>query len=166
MWHCNCGFGDDPANILYATVHQGHLTCPHCAGQIVCEIPPPNLPKFLSSADVYSRLKHLQNRKTESFHIACLDARNRMTSKCRICIGSLTECPVHPREVFFPAVHRHAAAVILVHNHPSGDPQPSPDDFEITKRLVEAGVVLGIPVLDHVIIGKDSWYSFRDAGRL
>jgi len=80
--------------------------------------------------------------------------------------GSLNQSIVHPREVFAPAVRESAAAVIFVHNHPSGDPSPSREDREITRRLKEAGELLGIRVLDHVIVGDGSYYSFTESGVL
>jgi DNA repair protein RadC len=79
-----------------------------------------------------------------------------------VAIGSLTAALVHAREVFKPAVLANAAAVILAHNHPSGDPEPSREDRELTERLVKAGRLLGITVLDHVIVGEERFYSFAD----
>ena len=78
----------------------------------------------------------------------------------------MTASLVHPREVFRPAVVAGAAAILCVHNHPSGDPTPSCEDLRITQRLVETGKIVGIPVLDHVIIGRDSYFSFADEGIL
>ena len=78
--------------------------------------------------------------------------------------GSLNQSIVHPREVFSPAVRESAAAVILVHNHPSGDPTPSREDLEISRRLKEAGELLGIRVLDHIIIGDNTYVSFVERG--
>jgi DNA repair protein RadC len=78
--------------------------------------------------------------------------------------GTLTSSPVHPREVFAPAVRHSAAAVVLVHNHPSGDPQPSADDLDITRRLADAGRLLGVRVVDHVIVGDGSFVSLADRG--
>jgi DNA repair protein RadC len=95
-----------------------------------------------------------------------LDARNRPLSRHLVAQGSLASCMVHPREVFAPLVRRRAAAAILVHNHPSGDPTPSPEDERLTERLVEAGRLLGIAVLDHLVVARDGYYSFRDAGRV
>jgi DNA repair protein RadC len=83
-----------------------------------------------------------------------------------VSLGSLTGSLVHPREVFKGALLSSAASVILLHNHPSGDPKPSAEDREVTRKLVEAGKLLGVPVLDHVIIGERSYYSFRETGEL
>ena len=80
--------------------------------------------------------------------------------------GTLTACLVHPREVFGTAVHLRAAGIIAVHNHPSGDPTPSMEDNKITTRLKEAGKILGIKLLDHIIVGQEDYYSFADDGLL
>ena len=84
----------------------------------------------------------------------------------KISEGSLTASLVHPREVYNPVIRESAAAVIFVHNHPSGDPAPSQEDIEITRRLKEVGEVMGIRVLDHVVIGHESYYSFNERGML
>jgi DNA repair protein RadC len=104
----------------------------------------------------------------EKFLVAHLDAKHRPIGIELVSVGSLTASIVHPREVFKAAVLQNAAAVILCHNHPSGDSAPSPEDMAITSRLCEAGEVLGIRVLDHVIIGDGTGavYSFADAGAL
>ena len=100
--------------------------------------------------------------KKEYFLILSLDARSNLINIKTISIGSLDANIVHPREVFKKAIECSAASVILVHNHPSGDPEPSEDDLEITKRLTEAGKLLGITVLDHIIITKNGFLSFKD----
>ncbi len=92
-----------------------------------------------------------------------LNTKNNITGINVVSIGSLNSSLVHPREVFKAAILGNAAAIILAHNHPSGDPSPSPEDLEITRRLVEAGKILGIEVLDHVIIG-DRWESLKERG--
>jgi len=102
--------------------------------------------------------------KKEYFLILSLDARSNLINIKTISIGSLDANIVHPREVFKKAIECSAASVILVHNHPSGDPEPSEDDLEITKRLTEAGKILGIIVLDHIIVTKDGFLSFKDKG--
>jgi DNA repair protein RadC len=98
--------------------------------------------------------------------VLLLDRKNRIMREVMISQGSLTASVVHPREVFNPAIRDSAAAVICVHNHPSGDPQPSQEDRALTARLVEAGRLLGIQVLDHVIVGRDTYMSFADEGLL
>ena len=106
----------------------------------------------------------LADEKRESFHVVMLDGRNRVTGTVRVSEGSLGASIVHPREAFRPAVREAAAAVIFVHNHPSGDPTPSPEDRRITERLRSAGEVMGIAVLDHVVVGRGRYWSFADNG--
>jgi DNA repair protein RadC len=103
--------------------------------------------------------------RKEVFCVLLLDAKHRKLREARISEGSLTASIVHPREVFAPAVRESAAALILVHNHPSGDPSPSPEDVELTRRLRQAGEIVGIRVLDHVIVGAEHHFSFVDAGQ-
>jgi DNA repair protein RadC len=91
-----------------------------------------------------------------------LDARNKLITKETISIGTINSSLVHPREVFEPAIRELAVAIILVHNHPSGDPTPSEDDIALTKRLIEAGKILGIEVIDHIIITKNRYFSFKE----
>lgn len=91
---------------------------------------------------------------------------NRIICLDRVSVGSLNQCVVHVREVFKSAVLSSAAAVLLIHNHPSGDPEPSREDREITRRLKDAGDLLGIPVLDHIIIGEEGYLSFVERGLL
>jgi DNA repair protein RadC len=100
------------------------------------------------------------------FKCVLLDGKNRMMKDVTISEGSLSTSVVHPREVFNPAVRESAAAVLFVHNHPSGDPTPSEEDVEVTKQLVEAGKILGIRVLDHVIIGDGRSVSFVELGMM
>jgi DNA repair protein RadC len=100
----------------------------------------------------------------EVFYVLLLDAKHRSLRDVQVSAGSLTATIVHPREVFAPAVRDGAAAVILAHNHPSGDPAPSPEDVELTRRLRSAGDLIGIVVLDHVIVGAQGHFSFADAG--
>jgi DNA repair protein RadC len=100
----------------------------------------------------------------EHFVVFYLNVRNVVVSRETISIGSLTAAIVHPREVFEPALRHRAAGIIVVHNHPSGNPGPSDDDVRITRRLQEAGNVLGIPLLDHVIVARDGFVSMQDDG--
>lgn len=100
----------------------------------------------------------------EQFLVCCLDAKNVSIGVNIVSIGSLTLSIVHPREVFKPAILLNACAIIAVHNHPSGDPTPSNEDRALTTRLREAGDVLGIKLLDHLILGGDRLYSFADQG--
>lgn len=102
----------------------------------------------------------------EYFVVVCLNQRHIPIGIYTISIGSLNQTIVHPREAFRPAVMLPAAAVIFSHNHPSGDPTPSPEDREVTARLEESGRILGIKMLDHVIIGRDSFWSFNVNGAI
>lgn len=105
--------------------------------------------------------ERLKSEKKEIFMICLLNTKNQIFAEYRITEGILNASLVHPREVFSPAIRRNANAIICIHNHPSGDPSPSKEDFEVTRRLVESGKLLGIPVLDHIIIGWDDYYSFK-----
>jgi DNA repair protein RadC len=98
----------------------------------------------------------------EEFHVVCLDTKNQVTGTYRISVGTLDRSPIHPREVFRPAIKDAAKAVLLVHNHPSGHPTPSDDDFTVTGRLEEAGKTLGIGVLDHVVVARNGATSIRE----
>ncbi len=119
--------------------------------------------RILSSKNVFEFLRgKLAGQKKEFFYTLLLNGKNRILKCENISIGSLTTSIVHPRESFLPAIKYSAAAVIFAHNHPSGDPTPSQEDRLITRRLFEAGEILGIKVLDHVIIGDNCYYSFAD----
>jgi DNA repair protein RadC len=119
---------------------------------------------LLSPKDVWGELKDIRDNKKEHFVIFFLDARNQEIKRETVLVGSLNANLVHPREVFEPVVRYLAAQVIVAHNHPSGDPEPSEDDLEITKRLIEAGKILGIEVVDHIIITKSDFLSFKEKG--
>jgi DNA repair protein RadC len=106
----------------------------------------------------------LRDAPAEEFHIVLLDARHRVLRSVLTSQGTLTASLVHPREVFRPALREAAAALVLVHNHPSGDPTPSTEDRQITRRLARAGALLGIPVLDHVIVADRGYASLREQG--
>ena len=108
----------------------------------------------------------LQDEATEVFGIVCLTTKHRVIAYHEVSRGALDATLVHPREVFKAAILANAAAIVLAHNHPSGDPTPSSADTELTRRLVEAGELLGIQVLDHLIIGDGGYLSFREMGRL
>ena len=108
----------------------------------------------------------LEDLPVEEFHVAILDAQHRLERDVTVTRGILNSSLVHPREVFREAIAERAAAIILVHNHPSGDPAPSADDRSVTDQLVSAGRLLDIPVHDHVIIGRGRYTSFAEAGLL
>jgi len=117
--------------------------------------------------DVYERCAPaMRDLAQEEFRILLLNTQHAVLSDLLITRGILDASVVHPREVFRPAIAESAAAIILVHNHPSGDPLPSVEDREITRQLAEAGRILGIPVLDHVVIGDGRYVSFVEAGLL
>lgn len=117
----------------------------------------------LSSPEAVARLVRpkLVERQKECFFAVLLDSRNRLIRTDRVSVGGLDATMAHPREVFDAAVRDRAAGLVVVHNHPSGDPTPSDDDVRLTRRLAEAGKVLGIRLHDHVIITADRHYSFR-----
>ena len=117
---------------------------------------------YLKPKEVWEELKDIRNNKKEHFVIFYLDSRNQEIKREIISIGSLNANLVHPREVFEPAVRSLAAQIILAHNHPSGDPEPSEDDITVTKRLIEAGKIMGIEVIDHIIIVKNGYFSFKE----
>ena len=109
----------------------------------------------------------LADSDREKFIVLCLNTKNQPTSLATVSIGSLNSSIIHPREIFKIALLANSAAVILSHNHPSGDPQASREDIDVTKRLVEVGKLLGIDVLDHIIVGKDKkFFSFREKGMI
>ncbi len=108
----------------------------------------------------HPRLRHARR---ERFLLLLLDGRHRVLREVLVSEGTLTASLVHPREVFRPALQEAAAAVVLVHNHPSGDPTPSREDREVTDRLIEAGELLGIPVLDHVVVAERGFRSLKEA---
>ncbi len=118
----------------------------------------------VTSPDIlYEIIKdRIQNFSKEHFFVISLDTRNNFIGIDDISIGTLTASLVHPRETFESAIKRHAAHIIIAHNHPSGDTEPSEDDLKITKRLVEAGKIMGIEVLDHLIITERKYLSFKE----
>ena len=117
------------------------------------------------SADVFRHFHaRLAGLRQERFHVVLLDGKGRVTRDLRVSEGTLTASLVHPREVFRAAIREAAASVILVHNHPSGDPTPSPEDLALTTRLRAAGDLVGIKVVDHVVIGHHRYASLVDLG--
>jgi len=114
------------------------------------------------SEDIYNEFAQLKSECREHFYVVTLNQKNKMIDKYLVSVGSLTASLVHPREVFKPAIMDSAAAIILVHNHPSGESAPSVADKQLTHRLKECCELFGIRLLDHVIIGKDQYTSFDD----
>lgn len=122
-------------------------------------------PRLRDSAQVAELLlEEMMYEKRELFMTINLNSKMQVESKSVISIGSLDSAPVHPREVFGPAIRRGAAAVVVAHNHPSGDPSPSPQDIEVTERLISASKILGIRLIDHVIVGSGCFTSMKSEG--
>lgn len=112
---------------------------------------------------VMDRLRHL---KKEHFVTLYLDTKHKIIGEDVSSVGSLDASIVHPREIFMPAVRKSASAIVCIHNHPSGDPTPSQEDISVTRRLLEAGRILGIDVLDHIIIGDGQYISLKEQGHV
>ena len=117
-----------------------------------------------NSGDIYELFSYLSRETKEHFIAIHLDTKNKIVCVDTVSIGSLTSSIVHPREIFKSVLLSSAASIAVVHNHPSGTPEPSKDDINITKRLKEAGDFLGIPVIDHIIIGNGSYISLIEKG--
>jgi len=126
---------------------------------------PPGAP-VRDAAAVFGHFRgRLPQLEREVFYVLLLDGKNRVQGEVQVSEGSLTAALVHPREVFAPAIRAAAAALVLVHNHPSGDPTPSAEDCAITQRLRQVGELVGIRVLDHVVIGRGRWASMAEGER-
>ncbi len=119
---------------------------------------------FRCSGDIYRLFKGLAEMTVETFLVVHLDGKNRMVGMNTCSIGSMTARLVHPRDIFRPAIANMTAGLIFIHNHPSGDPAPSDEDLQITKRLFEVGKIVGIRCLDHIVIGSGHYFSFADQG--
>jgi DNA repair protein RadC len=119
--------------------------------------------RYTSPSQIFETFSFLRNETKESFCTAHPDGKNRIVCLEIVSVGTLNQAIVTPRDTFKTALLSNAAALILVHNHPTGDPSPSSEDLEVTRRLREAGELLGIKVLDHIIVG-DSYYSFVERG--
>jgi DNA repair protein RadC len=135
------------------------------AGELVkraLKVKDDTVPIINSVKDVIAQFSYLRNKSREHLAALYLNARNEMVHKKHLFVGTLNANLVHPREIFEQALSNNAASVILVHNHPSGDPEPSEADLEITKRIQEAGKIMGIDVLDHIIITKTKVFSFKE----
>jgi DNA repair protein RadC len=122
-------------------------------------------PQIKAPNDVVTYLNtHLPQKEQESFVVLLLDSRQRVIDARTVSIGSLAQVDVHPRELFRDAIRIRAHSVILAHNHPSGDPEPSEADVNLTNRMAEAGRLVGIPVLDHIVVGGDDSTSLASLG--
>jgi DNA repair protein RadC len=120
----------------------------------------------LSAKDVWNICADIRESKKEQVVVLYLDSHNTMIERQIISVGTLTASLIHPREVFEPAIRLSASAIIFAHNHPSGDPEPSEEDLAITKRLVDAGKILGIEIIDHVIVAKEKFVSLKEKGNI
>ena len=121
--------------------------------------------RILDPGRVAELMRHAAHAERECFHVVLLDVRGRLIRAVQVAEGSLTQCPVSPRDALRPAVREGAHGVVFVHNHPSGDPAPSPEDADLTARLHAAAEVVGVLARDHVIVATGGYYSFVEAGR-
>ena len=134
-------------------------------GRRLVSASPEERTKISSPRDVYHQIgPALRDEPREHFIALLLDTKNGLLRQVTVSVGDLSSSLVHPREVFAPAVRYSAASLIVAHNHPSGDPSPSPEDIQVTARLVEAGDLLGITLLDHIIVGDARWVSLKEKG--
>lgn len=140
--------------------------CQSCNASLLGECKPTDATLINSTADIAKQSADLVGKKREFLVAFLLNARHQLIRREVVSIGTLTASLAHPREIFAAAVSRAAAAIILVHNHPSGDPTPSEEDIRLTKRVAQAGQIMGIELLDHLIVGKQGVYSFKTSGAL
>ena len=127
--------------------------------------PPQRGERCLEPGRVYELVRHAAHAERECFHVVLLDVRGRLLKVVQVAEGSLTQCPVSPRDALRPAVREGAHGVVFVHNHPSGDPAPSAEDADLTERLRAAAELVGVLPRDHVIVAASGYYSFVEAGR-
>ena len=125
-----------------------------------------NTTHVMSPSDIVPHLLEYADLKKEHFIAISLDSAHKILNKHVISIGILNKTIVHPREVFQPVITDNAESIIIAHNHPSGNIEPSPEDITLTERMVSAGKIIGIEVLDHVIISKAGYYSFLEQNKL
>ena len=127
--------------------------------------PPRRGERCLDPGRVHELLRHAAHAEREGFHVVLLDVRGRLQRVVQVAEGSLSQCPVSPRDALRPAVREGAHSVVFAHNHPSGDPAPSPEDVDLTERLRAAAELVGVLARDHVIVAAGGYYSFVEAGR-
>lgn len=151
------GIGNARAAQVLAAIELGRRTLTRAGQQRLQVRTPRSVAEFL--------LPQYGNRPVEQFGVLLVDTKHRVLRTTVLSIGTLDGSLVHPREVFREAVAAGAAAIVLFHNHPSGDPEPSQDDVKLTARLAAAGVLMGIDVIDHVILADVRYYSFREEGK-
>jgi DNA repair protein RadC len=152
------GMGTAKAAQVLAAVELGRRTLLRC---------PPARLQFITPREVAGYLlPQFGSKPVEQFGLMMLDTKHRLLRTAIVSVGTLDSSPAHPREIFREAASACAAAIVLFHNHPSGDPMPSRDDVDLTRRLVQAGEIMGIDVIDHMILADTRYFSFREAGRL
>ncbi|HYS80876.1 MAG TPA: DNA repair protein RadC [Anaeromyxobacteraceae bacterium] len=127
--------------------------------------PPARGERCLDPGRVHELLRHAAHAEREGFHVVLLDVRGRLLKAVQVAEGSLSQCPVSPRDALRPAVRDGAHGIVFAHNHPSGDPTPSPEDHDLTERLRAAAELVGVLARDHVIVAAGGYYSFVEAGR-
>lgn len=127
--------------------------------------PPQRGERCLDPRRVYELMRSEAHEQVESFFVILLDVRGRLLRKVRAAQGSLSQCPVSPRDALRPAVAEGAHSIVICHNHPSGDPSPSADDVDLTQRLKAAAELVGVTCRDHVIVAAGGYYSFVESGR-
>lgn len=127
--------------------------------------PPTRGERCLDPIRVHELMRDVAHEEVESFFAVLLDVRGRLLGRRLVSRGSIAQCPVSPRDALRPAVRDGAHSVVFAHNHPSGDPSPSPDDFDLTDRLRAAAEIVGVLARDHVIVAADGYFSFVEAGR-
>ncbi len=152
------GIGPARASVLIASVELGRRLMTAPRGRKVNVSSPDRI------AAIY--MEQMRYLKVEQFKVLLLNIKNEIIATEDVSVGSISSSSAHPREVFYGAIRRGASSVILVHNHPSGNPEPSQADLLLTDRLAEAGQLLGIPVLDHIVIGDGIYVSLRSEGKL
>ena len=150
------GIGTSKAAAILAAVELGQRIAQKTAEQVEVIDGPADVARFA--------MPHFRHEQKEHFAVLLLNTKNHILAMQEISVGSLSASIVHPREVFRTAIRYAAAAIILMHNHPSGDPEPSRDDITLTQQMVKAGEIMGIPVLDHVVMGDGSFVSMKDRG--
>jgi DNA repair protein RadC len=154
----SCGLTETQSTLISAAIR---------IGQELCSAPLRPGERFSNSREIFLRYRARFFAVHKEFFVALnLNSKNQLIREVLISVGSLSTSVVHPREVFAPAVRDSSAAILFLHNHPSGDPAPSREDRECTTRLFQAGKILGIRCLDHIVLGFEDYYSFADAGVL
>ena len=150
------GIGPQKVNDLIAAMELGY--------RLATSLRPIN-GKATSSFVIGSRfIEELKDEEQEHFIVLCLNTKNEIIARKTISIGTLDQAIVHPRDVFRFAIKNNAARIIAIHNHPSGNPEPSENDKTVTKRLIRSGDILGVEILDHIIVGNDNYVSLRERG--